>query len=361
LTVRSLVAPAVVDGATFRLVFTVANRGGRTAPQGKIHAFLSQDTLRGRGDVRLAVKAIPPLAAGSRVRETGTAKIPRSTSAGEWFLIVCATAGRDANSRNDCRRSSRHTTVWNYPDAWNTGPTGSLRESTGDITVSRAGTVIANRKINGCITIRADNVTIRNSEINCDGKTGIANWSRNRGLLVEDTEIECGHEPGQTGISDSNFTVRRSELFGCENIIWAERNVAIMDSYIHDPIPCCGAAQPHTDSVQTPSGGSNIVIRHNRIYGGYLSGANFGNAAITASASPGTAVTSMVVDNNLLAGGGYTLYCPGADGGFTWTNNRFSRIYVSKIGGFGPVYGTCALHTNSGNVYHETGKPLKLR
>ncbi len=70
----------------------------------------------------------------------------------------------------------------------------------------------------------------------------------------------------------------------------------------------------------------------------------------------------MVVDNNLLAGGGYTLVLPRRrHGGFTWTNNRFSRIFVTTVGGFGPVYRTCAQHTNSGNVYHETGKPLKLR
>ena len=99
-----------------------------------------------------------------------------------------------------------------------------LTETTGNITVSTPGTMIKNRKINGCITIRADNVTIRNSEINCDGKTGINNWTqRHTGLLVEDSEIECGHKPGQTGISESNFTVRRTEMFGCENIIWAER------------------------------------------------------------------------------------------------------------------------------------------
>ena len=219
--------------------------------------------------------------------------------------------------------------------------------------------MIANRKINGCVKVNAPNVTIRSSEIVCSGASVV--WSGSTGLVVEDTIIECGHTPRTTGLTPHNYTVRRSEISGCENIIWAERNVVIEDNYIHDPIPCCGESQPHTDSVQIPSGASHIVIRHNRIYGGYLSHANFGNAAITASASPGTSVTNMVVDNNLLAGGGFTLYCPGADGGFTWTNNRFSRLLVGTVGGFGPIYDTCAQHTNSGNVYHETGKPLKLR
>ena len=266
LTVRSLVAPTtVVRGATLRLIFTVANNGDRTARRSKVRAFLSRDTRRGRGDVRLlAAKSIPPLPRGAMARETGTARIPRRTGTGRWFLIVCAIAERDANSRNNCRRSSRRTTVSGYPDASNTGPTGSLTESTGNITVSTPGRVIENRKINGCITIRADNVTIRNVEIHCDDY-GIFNVvsQGNTGLLVEDTLIECGHQPGDAGITEGNYTIRRSELFGCENIIWAERNVVIEDNYIHDPIPCCVWAPrpiPHTDSIQLPSG----AVQHPR-------------------------------------------------------------------------------------------------
>ena len=328
LTVRSLVAPAVVRGATFRLVFTVANNGDRTARRSKVRAFLSRDTRKGRGDVRLlAAKSIPPLAPGAMARETGTARIARRIATGHWFLIVCAAAERDANSRNNCRRSSRRTTVSGYPDASNTGPTGLLTQSTGNITVSTPGRVIENRKINGCITIQADNVTIRNSEINCDGKTGIKNWTQGHtGLLVERTEIECGHKPGQTGISDRNYTIRRSEVFGCENNLWAESNVVIENSYIHDPIPCCGPAQPHTDSVQLPNGGSNITIRHNRIYGGYLSQSNFGNSAITMGNASG-----VLVNDNILAGGGYTIYCGTGLPLLTVTNNRFSRVLVSTV------------------------------
>ena len=40
------------------------------------------------------------------------------------------------------------------------------------------------------------------------------------------------------------------------------------------------------------------------------------------------------------------------------TNNRFSRIYVATVGGFGPLYQTCNDDNLSGNVYHETGQPV---
>ena len=222
--------------------------------------------------------------------------------------------------------------------------------------------MIENRKINGCVTVNANNVTIRNSEIICNGSYAI--WSGGTGLLVEDTILECAHRPGTGAITPQNYTVRRSELFGCENILWASRNVVIADNYIHDPIPCCTwpSPIPHTDSVQIPSGGSNIRIDHNRIYGGYINQSDFGNAAITMGGN----VSGIVVNNNILAGGGYTIYCEqenlGGNGSPQpqYTNNRFSRIFVSSVGGFGPAT-ACADEIQSGNVYHETGAPLSLR
>ena len=197
-----------------------------------------------------AANSIPPLAPGAMARKTGTAMVPRSAGTGQWSLIVCAAAERDANSRNNCRRSSRRTTVSKHPDASNTGPTGSLTESTGNITVTASGRVIQNRKINGCITVNAANVTVRNVEVHCNDDTGIS--LNGTGLLVEDALVECGHRAGLTGVGGSGFTVRRTEIFGCENNVWANRNIVIEDNYIHDPIPCCGPGDPHTDSVPAP-------------------------------------------------------------------------------------------------------------
>ena len=110
-------------------------------------------------------------------------------------------------------------------------------------------------------------------------------------MLVEDSKIECGHKPGQTGIGDRNFTVRTTEMFGCENIIWAEQNVVIEDNYIHDPIPYDRVRDPHTDSIQMPTPSRNITIRHNTIYGGYINQQDFGNSAITSGQSTNVLVT----------------------------------------------------------------------
>ena len=102
LKVRSLVAPAVVSGADFELVVTVANKGDRTARRSKVRAFLSQDKGRDRGDVRLlAAKSIPPLAPGARARETVTAE--DSTEHGHRSLVPNRLRSRSARRQQPKR------------------------------------------------------------------------------------------------------------------------------------------------------------------------------------------------------------------------------------------------------------------
>ena len=98
--------------------------------------------------------------------------------------------------------------------------------------------------------IRANNVTIRNSEIRNCTFYNVDNTNGNTGLLIEDTLIECGHGNADTGVTNRNYTIRRSEVFGCENNLWADRDTLIEDNYIHDPIPYDPQTDPHTDGIQ---------------------------------------------------------------------------------------------------------------
>jgi hypothetical protein len=243
-----------------------------------------------------------------------------------------------------------------YPDASNTGPSGILTPQSGNVTLSVAGQVFENRDVSGCITVNAPSVTIRNVRVRCAGQSAI--WSGSTGLVVEDTEVDCLDAAGRTGITPGNYTVRRVEASRCENIFWSSSNVLIEDSYIHTPIPCCTATQPHTDSIQfNENSSSNVTIRHNRIYGGYINQSNFGNAAIQVGFNP----TNVTIDDNILAGGGHTLRLLKATNSTNLqvTNNRFSRVFVSTVGGFGPHDGNKQnADVWSGNVYHETNEPL---
>ena len=123
---------------------------------------------------------------------------------------------------------------------------------------------------------------------------------------MEDATLDCQGNSA-SAIGASNYTARRVDASNCENVLWVDGNVTIEDSYLHDPIPYNIVTDPHTDTVQLPSGASNVTIRHNRIYGNYLSASDFGNSAITT----GGGVSNLLIENNLLAGGGYTLRCEG--------------------------------------------------
>ena len=101
-----------------------------------------------------------------------------------------------------------------------------------------------------------------------------------------------------------------------------------------------------------------MTIRHNTIYGMGADG-SFGTSAIISN--PG-GDTNVLIENNLLAGGAYTLYCEqGAKGvNYRVLNNHFSQRFSSKVGYYGPTT-DCSDETQSGNVYHETGRPLSTR
>ena len=69
------------------------------------------------------------------------------------------------------------------------------------------------------------------------------------------------------------------------------------------------------------------------------------------------------VTNNLLAGGGYALYGGAKSDGTgvsseTVTGNRFSRLYYSDAGEYGPAAYMPSSYTWSGNVWDDTGQTV---
>jgi hypothetical protein len=254
-----------------------------------------------------------------------------------------------------------------FPGEDTTGvpPGTSLTPYTGPSTISTPNTVI-DGKIIGCIRVTVSGVVIRNSRISCSGSP-VSSYDidyTGTPLLIEDSEIDCQVQQGTTGITDSNVTARRVNIHGCENGLSINQSVVLEDSYIHDLF---NSDEAHTDGIQLSFGhwnGSayvccslNITIRHNTIYGMGADG-SFGTSAIISNSGGDT---NILIENNLLAGGAYTLYCEqGATGAnYRVLNNRFSRKFSSKVGAYGPST-ECSDETQSGNVYHETGLPLNL-
>lgn len=240
-----------------------------------------------------------------------------------------------------------------FPDATSTGvPAGTtLTVVNGDQDIVTNGTIIDSKDIRGCITVDAPNVIIRKSKVSCPG---IAIFNNSSNLLVEDTTIDCQGVLGGTAITWRNYTARRINASDCENVLWAEGDVTIEDSYIHDLIEYNIVTDPHPDGIQVPTS-ANITIRHNRIYGMSRNLA-FSNSAVTSSGG----ISNYLLTDNLLAGGGYTVYCDGiGNTNYRVTNNRFSTIFSPTVGFYGPIASCETTATQfSGNVYHETGLPL---
>lgn len=236
-----------------------------------------------------------------------------------------------------------------FPNAGNSGvPAGTTLTPVGELTVRTNNAVVNAVSTSECIIVRASGVTIRNSKIGCVRVEGDAANPANPPLTIQDTEIVCPIGSWNTGIRFSNFTAIRVNIHGCENGLDIGDHVTLRDSYIHD---LATGPDLHTDGIQS-SDGSNSIIEHNTIYGADTSAININHDA------GGPQTHDVVITRNLVAGGGYALYCPiPPTTNFRIVGNQFSTVFSMKVGQFGPTNG-CAGEIQSDNVYHETGAPL---
>jgi hypothetical protein len=226
-----------------------------------------------------------------------------------------------------------------YPDASNTGvpPGTSLTVQSGDLTVRASGAVIEGKDIRGCVNVEAANVTIRKSKVSCKDFYVILN--RAGGLLVEDVEISCGRSNG-TGIGDHDFTARRVHITGCENGFDIDADATVEESYIHDLYE---GTTGHADGIQL-AGGAHITIRHNTI---------FNPGGTSAIISHPNRNEDVLVSDNFLAGGAYTLYCPRETSkAFRVIGNRFGKA------AYGPWDSCKNVAELRGNYWDANLKPL---
>jgi hypothetical protein len=215
-----------------------------------------------------------------------------------------------------------------FPEASNTGvPAGTaLKASSGTLTLSTDGQVVSGLDVTGNVLITASNVTLQRSRI-----TG-ATWNivqvsdSAKNVTIQDVEINgkgISGVSGSTGINGT-ATVLRSNIYGVENGLIALTNSVVRDNYIHG-LKAPGA--PHIDGIQMDGGQNNIKITHNHI--------DMHEWAQTATVMIDNyfgAISNIAVDNNLLVGGGYTVYSDGqfnssVISGVSFTNNRLGKGY----------------------------------
>ena len=228
-----------------------------------------------------------------------------------------------------------------WPDDTNTGYSGTLT-TVGVTTISTNGTVFENRRVNGRLTISANNVTVRNVHVNTGDYYGIVIQGTN--ILIEDVTVE-GSSTAAVAVFSGNFTGRRLNVFDCEDGIRMGSGSKLYDSYVHD---LTGDESSHFDSV-TADGATGWEIVHNTIL-------NQNNqTACVWIGDPRYGPSEGLLQNNFLAGGGYSIYSGHSTGaGLRVLDNVFSTQYFPNSGSFGPVaYWEATNNTWANNTWYD--------
>ena len=296
---------------------------------------------------------------------TATQQVPTTVTAPPVTVTSTVTAAPTSTSATSTPATSTSATSTpppssgGWPDATNTGvPAGTtLTAYTGPLTITTAGTVIDRRKITGCVVIKANNVTIKNSLLQTNGCFfNVLSDNGNTGLLLQDVEIDGqGNTTGDSAVNGGGYTCLRCDIHGTSDGFKAGTGVIIQDSWIHDLAQGPGG---HNDGVQS-LGTTSLKIIHNSIV--VQDGAT---SAIILSTGSASAMKNVEIRDNLLGGGAYTVYGGYASGRDTLskvanisiTGNRFTTVVHPKSGAYGPMTSVDPPVVTSGNVWHDGPK-----
>lgn len=253
-----------------------------------------------------------------------------------------------------------------FPDPTHTGvpPGTELATTNGVVTLSEPGQVYKNKQVKGSIIVTAPNVTIRNVRlINTNPYYAISvknddDWDNTQAnLTLDHVDIDLGGGYQVKGIAFNGYTARNVLFhngadcahFG-DNVV-IENSLCVLgpdtngDGQLDGDGFCSGSE--HFDGFQS-DGGHNITLRHNTIRNpcGQTSAIILGT-----NTSP---IDTVVIDNNLMSGGGYTVYCGTSSGVATharYTNNVISREFYPNGGHWGPTTECDKVDVSHGNVW----------
>ena len=272
-----------------------------------------------------------------------------------------------------------------WPGPESTGvPAGQnfIRTVSGGLVIRTDNAVIEGYDVSGGIQVRAKNVTIRNSRVTASlgggGGTGVVNINPGASARIEHTTLDgrndthacVWHEGTSMALSAVDCSRVNDGVF-----MWATTpgkdgagdNFVIEDSWLHGF--STAPANGHVDGIQT-EGAKHGVIRHNTI------DVTQGQNAAIALWNSRKDVEDVLVDGNLLAGGGFTVYAhdyspTDADpqGGYSvrdvdFVGNVFSAIHYGCVGYWGVWYPRGSPTdgwSRSGNYVLETGQRIDSR
>lgn len=286
-------------------------------------------------------------------------------------------ADRAGRPLTDCTRSPHRC---GFPDGANTGVPARTRlrqvpgqvssgpgwyyDHRGFVAVVGTGAVLSGLYIPYGVSVTASHVTIKDVKIVSSGQSVMGVALRH----VEDVTIEHSTIAG-TNTGSGRLMVGVKDVYGDatgtrvldNNIFQASTGVQIYQGLIQGNFIHRLGKTPadHVNGVTTNGDTRPLVIRHNTIFNSFAQ-----TDAIGLFQDFGV-VANVTIDDNLLAGGGYTIYGGEGDKGrpshIVVKGNRISTRFFRNGGYWGPAVDFDAGAPGdawSGNVWDSTGRPV---
>ena len=321
-----------------------------------IQATHRSRSLRGHGRAVLATAATAAMVAGAgaSLLISGGAASAATTSANG------ITAGFPTSSTTGVPAG---TPMKSVPGQVSSGPGWAWNSSGGYLEVSGNGANLTGLKVNGNIDVSANNVTINDVKVNCggDGSMGIS-LRHTSNVTIENSNINGLNTTSNrlmVGIKDI-YGDATGTVVQNDNITKTSTAVQIYagtieNNYIHEPGMATG---DHINGVTTNGDDQPLLIQHNTILN------NFAQTDAIGLFQDFSTVSNVTINDNFLAGGGYTIYggtgTYGQTSNIVVTNNTISTMYYPQGGYYGPVAAfdsTAPGNVWSGNTY-STGKAI---
>ncbi|MGH3509324.1 MAG: hypothetical protein ACRDPI_03740, partial [Nocardioidaceae bacterium] len=230
-----------------------------------------------------------------------------------------------------------------WPDARTTGANWTNKSHRGGLTITKNGTVLSHTIVNGQLTIRADNVRIRDVVVRTNSFYGILVAGKNA-LITRTTINGAGAMAGMATQSGGQFIARHINVFGSEDGVRLASRCRLVDSYVHG---LKGHQGSHYDAV-TADGFVGWQIRHNTLLNPHS------QTSVTYVGDPRSGGSAGIYRNNYVAGGGYSIYGgPGKNNGIRVVDNVFSTRYFRNGGYWGVAahWSSAGSNTWSGNTW----------
>jgi Right handed beta helix region len=230
-------------------------------------------------------------------------------------------------------------TLRSVPGQVSSGPGWHFDPKGGYVAVTAHGTVLSGLSIPCNLEIDASDVTVRDVRVVTGGYFGIS-LRHTTGVTIEDSTVMGQNLTSgrvNSAIDDvygdsTGIVIKNNDISRFRTGVQVSTGL-IVGNYIHDPGYIHG---DHTNGIYVAGSAEPLTIYGNTIFN------NLGQTDdinLHASSSRQNLANKMVVDN-LLAGGGYSIY-GGVRNGLTSNivikDNEFGRLYYPDGGQYGPA------------------------